>query len=81
MQEKFVLQEDSKSWVLSELNSRWREYKHSLKIDYYDKYDTDEERKANIDTSIMPEEKWYAMFTMWDKPEKKVIFIKYSSFS
>ncbi|KAJ4981722.1 hypothetical protein NE237_032559 [Protea cynaroides] len=69
----FDISERNKEWVLGRLNARWRDYKHTLKLEYYDKYDSIEDRKANIDVSKMPEELWYTLFDMWDSEESKDI--------
>ncbi|KAJ4963880.1 hypothetical protein NE237_023819 [Protea cynaroides] len=52
---------------------RWKGYKHNLKVDFYEKYDSDTERRANIDLQRMSKEEWDVMFKFWGKEENQAI--------
>ncbi|KAJ4954222.1 hypothetical protein NE237_031054 [Protea cynaroides] len=40
---KFNIPESGKKWALEKPNQRWKGYKHNLKIDFYEKYDSEAE--------------------------------------
>ncbi|KAJ4969131.1 hypothetical protein NE237_015832 [Protea cynaroides] len=70
---KFDIPDSGKNWALEKLNGRWKGYKYYLKTDFYEKYDSDAERKANIDLQRMSKEQWDVMFKFWGKEENQAI--------
>lgn len=57
---------------MEKLNRRWRDNKHDLKINFYDRYPTDAERRENIDLLRMSTAQWDEMFKMWNDEKFQV---------
>ncbi|XP_043721067.1 uncharacterized protein LOC122668586 [Telopea speciosissima] len=73
IKDKFIIHDDSKNWVFDRLNHRWREHKCDLKAEYYTKYDSDSDRRMNLDPHVMPIEDWDVLLKYWDDEKNKEI--------
>ncbi|PWA73117.1 bromodomain, putative transposase, Ptta/En/Spm [Artemisia annua] len=60
----FDIDPSCRSWVLMSIRSKWRNFKSHLKSNYYDKYATDEERLANRDHRVLPDQ-WSFLVSQW----------------
>lgn len=51
-QTKYMVPEDGKKWVLKTVGECWRGYKHRIKQNHFDKYETDAERRQHRPETI-----------------------------
>lgn len=59
---------------MKSLGKKWKDYKCKLKVSYYDKYQTDEERIANCPETIIPAQ-WEKLVYFWSSPMGQVLYI------
>ncbi|KAG8368847.1 hypothetical protein BUALT_Bualt15G0089300 [Buddleja alternifolia] len=64
VQLRFDIDPMSKDLVLQSLSLRWKDWKSKLKIAHYYPYETDEERLADRDERVLPDQ-WAALIKLW----------------
>ncbi|KAL0422239.1 UNVERIFIED_CONTAM: Transcription factor GTE6 [Sesamum latifolium] len=64
VQLRFDIDPTSKNWVLQSLGRRWKDWKSKLKTAHYYPHETDEERLADCDERILPDQ-WAALVKLW----------------
>ncbi|XP_058114664.1 uncharacterized protein LOC131257788 [Magnolia sinica] len=65
---KFEFDTDAKSWVLSSIGKKWRDWKSELKKLHYLPHETDEERLADLDEQVQ-EDQWKTSIQFWNSEE------------
>ncbi|KAK4438358.1 Ankyrin repeat, bromo and BTB domain-containing protein DDB [Sesamum alatum] len=65
VQLKFDIDPACKNWVLQSLGRRWKDWKSKLKTAHYYPHETDEERLADCDERILPDQ-WAALVKLWN---------------
>lgn len=65
VQLRFDVDPQIKSWVMKSLASRWRKFKSLLKANHYDTHETDEERLADRDSRVLPDQ-WSILISQWN---------------
>nr|XP_027108931.1 uncharacterized protein LOC113728766 [Coffea arabica] len=68
MQKKFEIDPNSKSWVIKSLGKKWKDWKSKLKTAHYITHATDEERLADRDERVLPEQ-WAYLVSHWSSEE------------
>ena len=71
MQKKFEIDPNSKSWVIKSLGKKWKDWKSKLKTAHYITHATDEERLADRDERVLPEQ-WAYLVSHWSSEEAEV---------
>ena len=74
LQTKFDIDPCSRSWVLKSLGTKWRNFKSLLKANHYDNHATDEERLADRDERVLPDQ-WSVLVSQWSSEKWQVCFI------
>ncbi|KAI3497512.1 hypothetical protein L1887_40175 [Cichorium endivia] len=72
---KFDIDPRSRSWVLMSLGSKWRNFKSLLKATHYDIHSTDEERLADCDERVLPDQ-WTVLVSQWSSEKWQRISAK-----
>ncbi|XP_059653575.1 uncharacterized protein LOC132300493 isoform X2 [Cornus florida] len=70
VQSKFDIDPKSKSWVLMSIGQKWRDWKAKLKASRYSSHKTDEERLADRDERVLPDQ-WRLLILFWNSKEAK----------
>ncbi|XP_043687460.1 uncharacterized protein LOC122638672 [Telopea speciosissima] len=70
--EKFNIPEDKRKWVEKKLSKRWRDFKHLIKSNVFNKYSTHEERLAHLDARV-PLEQWNILLETWSQDSSQII--------
>ncbi|KAL3814527.1 hypothetical protein ACJIZ3_015795 [Penstemon smallii] len=65
VQSRFVIDPKCKDWVLGSLSVKWKAWKHVLKAKHYHPHETDEERLADRDERVLPDQ-WEALIALWN---------------
>lgn len=73
-QEKYIIPEEAKPWVLKMMNDQFKSYKSRIKRDYYYPYPTDEERLENRPKEV-PLADWKLLLKYWADGKTKVIIL------
>ncbi|XAR49351.1 hypothetical protein NMG60_11032526 [Bertholletia excelsa] len=68
VQAKFDIDPDSKHWVLKSIGNKWKNFKAQLKATHYNPHETDEERLADRDERVLPDQ-WKTLVTFWSSKE------------
>ncbi|XP_071931282.1 uncharacterized protein [Coffea arabica] len=68
VQKKFEIDPNSKSWVIKSLGKKWKDWKSKLKTAHYITHATDEERLADRDERVLPEQ-WAYLVSHWSSEE------------
>lgn len=71
LQKKFEIDQNSKSWVIKSLGKKWKDWKSKLKTAHYITHPTDEERLADRDERVLPEQ-WAYLVSHWSSEEAEV---------
>ncbi|XP_031483164.1 uncharacterized protein LOC116252778 [Nymphaea colorata] len=66
--EKFDIDKCMRRWVMMSLSTKWKNWKSSLKKEHYDTHETDEERLADCDERVLPDQ-WTALVRFWSSEE------------
>nr|XP_043631054.1 uncharacterized protein LOC122602438 [Erigeron canadensis]XP_043631055.1 uncharacterized protein LOC122602438 [Erigeron canadensis] len=61
---KFDIDSDCRSWVLTSLKNKWKNFKCTLKATRYDTHKTDRERLADRDVRVLPDQ-WSFLVAKW----------------
>ncbi|KAL2460540.1 Uncharacterized protein Adt_43960 [Abeliophyllum distichum] len=64
VQSRFDIDPVSKGWVLQSLGRKWKDWKSKLKSAHYYPHETDEERLANCDERVLPDQ-WASLIVHW----------------
>ncbi|XP_023731226.1 uncharacterized protein LOC111878993 isoform X1 [Lactuca sativa] len=72
---KFDIDPSSRSWVLMSLGTKWRNFKSLLKTTHYDTHSTDEERLADCDDRVLPDQ-WAVLVSQWSSEKWQRISAK-----
>ncbi|KAL8222774.1 hypothetical protein R6Q57_020173 [Mikania cordata] len=72
---KFDIDPCSRSWVLMSLGTKWRNFKSLLKTTHYDIHTTDEERLADCDVRVLPNQ-WSVLVSQWSSEKWQRISAK-----
>ncbi|KAI3755176.1 hypothetical protein L1987_54971 [Smallanthus sonchifolius] len=72
---KFDINPCSRSWVLMSLGTKWRNFKSLLKTTHYDTHATDEERLADCDERVLPDQ-WAFLVSQWSSEKWQRISAK-----
>ncbi|KAK1323187.1 hypothetical protein QJS10_CPA02g00558 [Acorus calamus] len=67
---KFEVDPAIKTWVLKSIATKWRDWKALLKNKHYKVHDTDEERLADLDDRVEPDQ-WQSLVDFWSSEEGK----------
>ncbi|KAL7238002.1 hypothetical protein ACSBR2_004160 [Camellia fascicularis] len=70
VQSKFEIDPKSKSWVLKSIGKKWKDWKAELKANRYNTHKTDEERLADRDERVVPDQ-WQILISFWNSKEAK----------
>ncbi|CAL5398854.1 unnamed protein product [Camellia sinensis] len=70
VQSKFEIDPKSKSWVLKSIGKKWKDWKAELKANRYNTHKTDEERLADCDERVIPDQ-WRILISFWNSKEAK----------
>ncbi|PSS02901.1 Bromodomain-containing protein [Actinidia chinensis var. chinensis] len=70
VQSKFEIDPTSKSWVLKSIANKWRNWKANLKAFHYIPHKADEERLADRDERVLPDQ-WRILISFWNSEEAK----------
>nr|CAD1824779.1 unnamed protein product [Ananas comosus var. bracteatus] len=65
---KYNLGDDSWPWVMKALGKKWKDFKSDLKKKHYDAHNTYEDRLADRDSRVLPEQ-WRQLIEYWDSEE------------
>ncbi|KAF5952053.1 hypothetical protein HYC85_009997 [Camellia sinensis] len=68
VQEKFDIDPNSESWVLKSIGNKWKNWKALLKANHYNRHTTDEERLADRDERVLPDQ-WRILISFWNSKE------------
>lgn len=68
VQKKFEIVPSSKTWVLKSLGKKWKDWKAKLKTAHYVIHATDEERLADCDERVLPDQ-WAYLVSHWSSEE------------
>ncbi|XP_052194420.1 uncharacterized protein LOC127802577 isoform X2 [Diospyros lotus] len=68
VQSKFDIDPKSKSWILKSIGTKWRNWKANLKVVHYDLHETNEERLADCDARVLPDQ-WRILVSFWNSKE------------
>lgn len=76
MQAGFDIDPLSKDWVLRSLSHKWKNWKSLLKTGHYDPHETDEERLADRDERVLPEQ-WATLVALWgtEAAQVSIVFV------
>ncbi|KAM0036203.1 putative chromatin remodeler Bromodomain family [Helianthus debilis subsp. tardiflorus] len=72
---KFDIDPCSRSWVVKSLGTKWRNFKSLLKSTHYDTHTTDEERLADRDGRVLPDQ-WAVLVSQWSSEKWQRISAK-----
>jgi hypothetical protein len=75
---KFIIDPKSKSWVMNSLARRWKDWKLKLKADNYTPHSTLEERLADRDPRVQPDQ-WSILVSYWNLDEVEALWQKRSA--
>ncbi|KAK1300708.1 hypothetical protein QJS10_CPB13g00710 [Acorus calamus] len=67
---KFEVDPAIKTWVLKSIATKWRDWKALLKNKHYKVHETDEERLADLDDRVEPDQ-WQSLVEFWSSEEGK----------
>ncbi|KAA8536584.1 hypothetical protein F0562_029062 [Nyssa sinensis] len=70
VQSKFIIDPKSKSWILKSIGKKWKDWKAKLKANHYSIHLTDEERLADRDERVLPDQ-WRILIMFWNSEEAK----------
>ncbi|KAL7258088.1 hypothetical protein ACSBR1_004249 [Camellia fascicularis] len=70
VQSKFEIDPKSKSWVLKSIGKKWKDWKAELKASRYNTHKIDEERLADCDERVVPDQ-WRILISFWNSKEAK----------
>nr|CAD1817942.1 unnamed protein product [Ananas comosus var. bracteatus] len=65
---KYDIEDDSMSWVIKALRKKWKDFKCELKKKHYDAHKTYEERVADRDPRVIPDQ-WKHLVDFWNSEE------------
>ncbi|KAK2973900.1 hypothetical protein RJ640_025609 [Escallonia rubra] len=65
VQLKFDIDPECKVWVMRSLGKKWKDWKSKLKIAHYNNHETDEERLADRDERVLPDQ-WSILVSHWN---------------
>nr|CAD1844056.1 unnamed protein product [Ananas comosus var. bracteatus] len=65
---KYNLGDDNWPWVMKALGKKWKDFKSDLKKKHYDAHSTYEDRLADRDSRVLPEQ-WRQLIEYWDTEE------------
>nr|CAD1820376.1 unnamed protein product [Ananas comosus var. bracteatus] len=65
---KYNLGDDNWPWVMKALGKKWKDFKSGLKKKHYDAHNTYEDRLADRDSRVLPEQ-WKQLIEYWDTEE------------
>ncbi|KAM7474577.1 hypothetical protein LguiB_021820 [Lonicera macranthoides] len=65
---KFEINPRSKTWIMKSLSKKWKDWKSKLKADHYTPYATNEERLADCDKRVQPDQ-WSILISYWSLDE------------
>lgn len=68
VQKQFEIDPNSKSWVVKSLGKKWKDWKSKLKTAHYITHTSDEERLADRDERVLPEQ-WAYLVSHWSSQE------------
>ena len=71
LQTKFDIHPFCYKWVMKSIRSKWRSFKFYLKANHYDNHATDEERLADCDERVLPDQ-WSFLVSQWSSKEWQV---------
>ncbi|CAN6461574.1 unnamed protein product [Victoria cruziana] len=66
--EKFDIDKCMRRWVMMSLSTKWKNWKSSLKKEHYDTHETDEDRLADCDERVLPDQ-WTELVQFWSSEE------------
>ncbi|CAN6461579.1 unnamed protein product [Victoria cruziana] len=66
--EKFDIDKCMRRWVTMSISTKWKKWKASLKKEHYDSHETDEERLADCDRRVLPDQ-WTELVRFWSSEE------------
>ncbi|XP_076960721.1 uncharacterized protein LOC143637163 isoform X2 [Bidens hawaiensis] len=72
---KFDVDPCCRNWVLMSLGTKWRNFKALLKSTRYDTHETDEERLADCDKRVLPDQ-WSFLVSHWSSEQWQHISAK-----
>uniref|UniRef100_A0A5B7BPA4 Bromo domain-containing protein n=1 Tax=Davidia involucrata TaxID=16924 RepID=A0A5B7BPA4_DAVIN len=75
VQSKFDIDPKSKSWILKSIGKKWKDWKAKLKAYRYNTHLTDEERMADRDERVLPDQ-WRILILFWNSEEAKERSVK-----
>lgn len=64
LQARFEIDPSSKTWVIKSLSKKWKDWKSKLKTAHYITHTTDEERLADRDERVHPDQ-WAYLVSHW----------------
>ncbi|KAL3814528.1 hypothetical protein ACJIZ3_015796 [Penstemon smallii] len=65
VQSRFVIDPMCRNWVMRSLSKKWKAFKGTLKNAHYHPHETDEERLADRDERVLPDQ-WAALIALWN---------------
>ncbi|XP_052623240.1 bromodomain-containing factor 2 isoform X2 [Lactuca sativa] len=72
---KFDIDPSCRRWVLLSIRNKWRTFKSRLKANHYDVHETDEDRLADRDQRVPPDQ-WSALVSQWSSEKSQSISAK-----
>ncbi|XP_065870332.1 uncharacterized protein [Euphorbia lathyris] len=72
VQEKYVISEDGRPWVMTTISGAWRVYKSRIKKKHYTAYDNDDERRKNR-PDFLSDEQFETLLQFWNDDKVKKI--------
>ncbi|KAI3707830.1 hypothetical protein L2E82_36693 [Cichorium intybus] len=72
---KFDIDPGCRKWVLLSIRNKWRTFKSRLKANHYDVHETDEDRLADRDERVSPDQ-WSALVSHWSSEKSQNISAK-----
>ncbi|CAI9304395.1 unnamed protein product [Lactuca saligna] len=70
---KFDIDPDCRRWVMLSIKKNWRTFKSHLKANHYDVHENDEDRLADRDERVPPDQ-WSALVSQWSSKKSQVAF-------
>lgn len=69
MKQIFDVPDELLDWIKLKLDERWRNFKHALKVNAYEKWPTLEQRRANPPKNVV-ESQWRVLVDVWENDAK-----------
>lgn len=71
VESKFLIDPQSKGSILKSIGTKWKNWKALLKAKHYNSHETDEERLADCNERVQPDQ-WRILVSFWNSTEAKV---------